>query len=187
MTGQVSYVWSVSTLVEPFGLQWVTMKSPPRLVRSGRPRKRMRVLLIGDGDAFEEAVRRMVGRDALLVPFAAGEVDCDLIVVESSAASQRVLGRIQKLASTVPMLVLPAEARTLQIQQLPANLAHLGYRDVIRRFGRQAVPDYLKALLAEHSGNVTKAAIAAGLERGSLHRLIHDARLDARSFRSKKN
>lgn len=143
----------------------------------------MKVLLVGANPAFEAAVRRMVGRDAKLESFDAGQADAHLVVVEEASMSPRLLDRIRKQVGTTPVLVISADARPLHIQAMPENLARFKYRDVMERFGHQILPEYLSALLQVHSGNVTKAALAVGLERESLHRLMRRYRIDARDFR----
>lgn len=149
----------------------------------------MRVVLVGEGAELEDLVKRMVGGKAELVAFTAkaGEEPVDLVVVETGHASAKKLEQVRAVHPDVPLVVVstssPAATR-LRVQLTPADLTRLTYRQVVDRFGRDVVADYLVALLRKHEGNVTKAALAAGLQRESLHRQMRRHRLRADGFRS---
>jgi transcriptional regulator of acetoin/glycerol metabolism len=149
----------------------------------------LRVVLVGEGSGLEELVKRMVGGKAELVAFVpkAEHVEADLVVVDAEHANAKVLAQVREAYPEAPLIVVstssPASAR-LRLQLTPADLARLTYRQVVDRFGREVVADFVVALLRKHEGNVTKAALAAGLERESLHRLMRRYRLRADGFRS---
>lgn len=143
----------------------------------------MKVLLFGGSLSLDASVRRMVGGEAKIDPLTADQTDADLVVVEEASMTPRLLERIRKQLGAVPVLVIGDETRLLRIEPLPDNLARLKYRDVMERHGRTLLPEYLAALLRAHAGNVTKAALAAGVERESLHRLMRRYEIDARSYR----
>lgn len=145
----------------------------------------MRVVLVGSGAGLEELVRRMVGPGAEIVRLAPG-VTADLVIVEAREAGVRALARIREALPDAPVVVVPSASPVsgrLRLQMTPADIARLTYRQVAQRFGRDVVGDYLTALLRRHEGNVTKAALAAGLERESLHRLMRKFRVKAETFR----
>ena len=143
----------------------------------------MKVLLVGESLAFEASVRRMVGAEAQIDALSADEKEADLVVVEASRMTPRLLDRLGKQIGSAAILVLAEEGRPFRVQPMPPNLARLKYREVVERVGRHVVREYLDALLTEQAGNVTKAALAAGLERESLHRLMRRYRIDATSYR----
>jgi DNA-binding NtrC family response regulator len=148
----------------------------------------LRVVLVGGGSGLEEIVRRMVGVAAELVAFGADrrEASADLVVIESSLATARTLASVRAALPEAPVIVVSVSspaANRLRVQMTPEDLAHFTYRQVVERFGRDVVADYLAALLRRHEGNVTKAALAAGLERESLHRLMRRFRLRGNQFR----
>jgi DNA-binding NtrC family response regulator len=53
-------------------------------------------------------------------------------------------------------------------------------REVVDRFER----DFLERLLDRYAGNVTEAAIAAGMMRSALQRLLRKHRIHSAAFRS---
>ncbi|MBI3893990.1 MAG: sigma-54-dependent Fis family transcriptional regulator, partial [Candidatus Wallbacteria bacterium] len=68
---------------------------------------------------------------------------------------------------------LPEEVRRTRDALPPGEiLAKSPYREVVVRATDHVSREYLVALLQEFRGNVTRAAERAGLERGSLHRLL---------------
>lgn len=143
----------------------------------------MKVLLVGESPGFEAAVKRMVGAEAKIDTFGPDHTEAHLVVMDETAVTPKLLEKIRKQLGPVAVLVLAQDARPLRIQPLPENLARFTYRDVVERIGRHVLRDYLEALLIAHAGNVTKAALAARLERESLHRLMRRHGLDARTYR----
>lgn len=48
----------------------------------------------------------------------------------------------------------------------------LSYKEALAVSSKRFARDYITAILKEHGGNVTKAALHAGINRESLHRLM---------------
>jgi two-component system response regulator AtoC len=69
----------------------------------------------------------------------------------------------------LPPAILAALAATAPAGQA---LAALPYREAMERAQERASREYLVALLTEFRGNVSRAAMRAGMERESLHRLL---------------
>lgn len=63
------------------------------------------------------------------------------------------------------------------------ELAALSYREALASARDRGSREYLSALLKVFSGNVSRAAERAGLERESLHRLLRRHGVDADAFR----
>lgn len=63
------------------------------------------------------------------------------------------------------------------------ELATLSYREALASARDRGSKEYLVALLTAFSGNVSRAAERAGLERESLHRLLRRHQVQAVSFR----
>jgi DNA-binding NtrC family response regulator len=73
----------------------------------------------------------------------------------------------------VALADLPSEVSGGQQGTLPADaLVKIPFREAVDLARDRASRDYLIALLREFSGNVTRAAERAGMERESLHRLL---------------
>lgn len=158
----------------------------------GRP---ARVVSIGRSEEFHERVRAMLGRDAELVPLAPADPvpDCELAIVEWSGAAEAVLAVVARIQSSAPaaaVLVLAPGVRIprqLILGAASEDLGRMTYRQVRELVGSILVPRYLEALLARHEGNVTKAALAARLERETLHRLIRRHALKASDYRRSRD
>ncbi|WP_242344326.1 sigma-54-dependent transcriptional regulator [Anaeromyxobacter terrae] len=68
---------------------------------------------------------------------------------------------------------LPPEVKGTQEGAIPGEvLARMPYRDAVDLARDRVSRDYLTVLMREHEGNVTHAALQAGMERESLHRLL---------------
>lgn len=143
----------------------------------------MKVLMVGESPGFEAAVKRMVGAEAKIETLGPDHTEAHLVVVDETSVTPKLLEKIRKQLGPAAVLVLAQDARPLRIQPMPENLARFTYREVVERVGRHVLRDYLDALLIAHSGNVTKAALAAGLERESLHRLMRRHGIDAHGYR----
>ena len=65
-----------------------------------------------------------------------------------------------------------------------AGLADLPYKDAMDRMNRECTAYYLRALLANFKGNVVEAAAHAGVERGSLYRLMRKNHIMVEEFQS---
>lgn len=66
------------------------------------------------------------------------------------------------------------------------HLATLSYREALADARDRGSREYLEALLKVFSGNVSRAAERAGLERESLHRLLRRHGIDADGFRGSR-
>ena len=64
-----------------------------------------------------------------------------------------------------------------------SNIASLPYREALASERDRATREYLVALLADVSGNVTQAAERAGIERESFHRLMKRHGIRAEDYR----
>jgi two-component system response regulator AtoC len=80
----------------------------------------------------------------------------------------------------LPPAILAALAATAPAGQA---LATLPYRQAMERAQERASREYLVALLTEFRGNVSRAAMRAGLERESLHRLLKKNGLRSDDFK----
>lgn len=147
----------------------------------------MRVWFVCASPAFEARVRRMVGGDVNLEEVEAGRapIEADLIVVSSVSATPQLLTTLRQRAGEAAIMVLPESdsAPALKVQKIPSNLGRMTYRAVLEQLGPHTIPDYLETLLKVHHGNVTKAALAAGVERESLHRLLRRHGVRGHAFR----
>ena len=68
----------------------------------------------------------------------------------------------------------PGPTEPLQVQidtTIPFKLAK---QDLVEEFERR----YIRALLEEHGGNISAAARAAGIDRMSIHKILHRLGLD---------
>ena len=79
---------------------------------------------------------------------------------------------------------LPPEVQARPEGKLPMEmLANLPYKEAVEAARERVSHDYLVALMREFSGNVTRAAERAGVERESLHRLLRKYDLHSEDFR----
>ncbi|MEK6630408.1 MAG: sigma-54 dependent transcriptional regulator [Acidobacteriota bacterium] len=100
-------------------------------------------------------------------------------------------GNVRELRNVIERAVSLAESNQVMPADLPAYLtegrpgAQLcgTFRDTKRRSVAEFEQTYLRALLEECGGNVSRAAARAGLRRTALHRLLTRHGLDARPFR----
>jgi DNA-binding NtrC family response regulator len=119
-------------------------------------------------------------------------------VVEALEA-HRWLGNVWELESVIAQAVAAMTGTTVTIDALPPSfhgrgggggelspdLLSLNYRDMLAVSRERVSKEYFAALLKEAGGNVTQAAVRAGLERESLHRLLKRFGLNADSYRTK--
>ncbi len=105
-------------------------------------------------------------------------------------------GNVRELENAVERAVAVAAAERIGVAELPpevadapggavdpAALATLPYREAMAGARDRVAREYLVALLAEFSGNVTCAAERAGMKRESLHRLLRNHRLRSDDFK----
>ena len=69
----------------------------------------------------------------------------------------------------------------------PTDISSMTYKQAIEVAREQMSYDYLRQLFTKHQGNVTSAALVAGVERESLYRLARRYGLDPASFRSRSD
>ena len=117
-------------------------------------------------------------------------------------------GNVRELENTVAVAVLMADSGVLtaaQLQSHPiagslglgssvpggaaetsmAELVELSYKDAAERMNREITARYLSALLEHFGGNVVMAASHAGVERGSLYRLMRKCDIKAEDFQAR--
>ena len=94
-------------------------------------------------------------------------------------------GNVRELENVIARAVAVSDGPRIGVESLPEeivsaprdresthHLAALSYRECIELARDRASREYLVALMREFSGNVTQAAVRAGVERESLHRLM---------------
>jgi len=108
-------------------------------------------------------------------------------------------GNVRELENAIERAVAVSTGSTIQARDLPAEigespptalppgsvLASLPYREAVEQAHDRVSREYLVALLKEFSGNVTKAAARAGMERESLHRLLKKHGLRPTDYRGR--
>ena len=103
-------------------------------------------------------------------------------VRELENAVERALAVVD--AARVPLEALPPDIASISGRaRLSATLSSLSFREVIELARDRASKEYLVLLMQEFSGNVTKAAERAGIERESLHRLLKRYGLKSNEFK----
>jgi DNA-binding NtrC family response regulator len=68
---------------------------------------------------------------------------------------------------------------------LSPEMTSLSYREMLAASRDRASRQYFEAVLKEVGGNVTQAAVRAGIERESLHRLLRRFGVNADVYRPK--
>lgn len=99
-------------------------------------------------------------------------------------------GNARELRHAIEHAAVMADADTIDVEHLPDELraaapkARRGtYRAACEQAADLAGRTYLVDLLTELGGNVTRAALEAGVERESLHRLLRRHQIDPARFR----
>lgn len=100
-------------------------------------------------------------------------------------------GNVRELRHFIEEAAVFCEGDTLDVVQLPHTTVGLSteapagtWRAVQERAIDTAAREYLPALMRHMNGNVTKAAIEAGMERETLHRLLRRYQIEPARFRS---
>lgn len=100
-------------------------------------------------------------------------------------------GNVRELRHAIEQAAAAAEGEVVEPEHLPESLrggaptAPAGtYRAAVERGADLAGRDYLLQLLRSSSGNVTRAAMEAGVERETLHRLLKKHGIDPARFRA---
>ena len=101
-------------------------------------------------------------------------------------------GNVRELKHALEHAAVMAPGEVVEVHDLPEQLqvgapASLPgtYRDALERAKEAAGHAYVDALLRRHQGNITAAAIEAGVERETLHRLVRKHGLDAAGYRGR--
>jgi DNA-binding NtrC family response regulator len=77
----------------------------------------------------------------------------------------------------------PVPAAALPMSQ--GQVAEMPFREAKERAIQYFHSQYIRRLLEQHGGNISRAADAAGIQRQYLHRLIKEAGIEATEFKSK--
>ena len=101
-------------------------------------------------------------------------------------------GNVRELKHSLEHAAVMADTETVEVGDLPESLQASApqsqpgtYRDALERAKEAAGRTYIDQLLRRHGGNVTAAAIEAGVERETLHRLVRRHGLDAGAYRGR--
>ena len=101
-------------------------------------------------------------------------------------------GNVRELKHALEHAAVMAPGEVVEVNDLPEQLqagapaSQPGtYRDALERAKEAAGHAYVDALLRRHQGNITAAAIEAGVERETLHRLVRRHGLDAAGYRGR--
>ncbi len=100
-------------------------------------------------------------------------------------------GNVRELRHAIEQAAAAAEGDTIDVEHLPETLRGVApaapagtYRAAVERGADASGRDYLVGVLRSASGNVTRAAVEAGVERETLHRLLKKHGVDPARFRS---
>ena len=100
-------------------------------------------------------------------------------------------GNVRELKHALEHAAVMAQGEVVEVSDLPDHLAASAptsrpgtYRDAVECARDAAGRAYLDSLLHRHHGNITAAAVEAGVERETLHRLIRRHGLDAGAYRA---
>jgi DNA-binding NtrC family response regulator len=69
---------------------------------------------------------------------------------------------------------------------LESQMAELPFREAKDRAIQYFHQQYIRRMLEQHGGNISRAAEAAGIQRQYLHRLIKEAGIETTAFKSKE-
>ena len=99
-------------------------------------------------------------------------------------------GNARELRHAIEHAAVMADADTIDVEHLPEELRAAAprsrqgtYRAACEHAADLAGRTYLVDLLTELGGNVTRAALEAGVERESLHRLLRRHQIDPARYR----
>jgi len=151
----------------------------------------IRVLVVARSKAVSELVSGFLQVPTEIIearrpPFPKG---VDLVVLERHPSLARYLSELHSRQPDADIVILrPKGKLSSQLKQraLPGDLARSSYREVVQRASSNVTAEYLKALLTRHNGNVTEAAVAAKVQRESLHRLLKRHGLKASQYRLRR-
>lgn len=99
-------------------------------------------------------------------------------------------GNVRELRHAIEQAAASADGEVIEVEHLPESLrggapvAPAGtYRAAVERAADAGGRDYLIQALRSATGNVTRAAVEAGVERETLHRLLKKHSIDPARFR----
>ena len=99
-------------------------------------------------------------------------------------------GNVRELRHAIEQAATAAEGDVVEVEHLPESLRGIvpfappgTYRAAVERAADAGGRDYLTQVVRSAGGNVTRAAIEAGVERETLHRLLKKHGVDPARFR----
>ena len=110
------------------------------------------------------------------------ELENILAVAVIMAQSDRLSADLLRSQPIARSLGLQSESAGAGPPQGTADVASLPYKQAMEVLNRQCTTHYLMSLLAKFEGNVVDAATHAGLERGSLYRLMRKCGVRVEEF-----
>ena len=100
-------------------------------------------------------------------------------------------GNVRELRHAIEQAAASADGEVIEVEQLPESLRGVApmapagtYRAAVERAADAGGRDYLIQVLRSAGGNVTRAAVEAGVERETLHRLLKKHGVDPARFRA---
>lgn len=100
-------------------------------------------------------------------------------------------GNVRELRHAIEQAAASADGEVIEVEHLPETLRGVApaapagtYRAAVERSADAGGRDYLVQVLRSAGGNVTRAAVEAGVERETLHRLLKKHGVDPARFRS---
>lgn len=100
-------------------------------------------------------------------------------------------GNVRELRHAIEQAAASADGEIIEVEHLPETLRGIApeapagtYRAAVERGADAAGRDYIVHALRSASGNVTRAAVEAGVERETLHRLLKKHGVDPARFRA---
>ncbi len=100
-------------------------------------------------------------------------------------------GNVRELRHAIEQAATASEGESIELEHLPETLRGSApaappgtYRAAVERGAEAAGRDYLIHALRSAAGNVTRAAVEAGVERETLHRLLKRHGIDPARFRA---
>ena len=112
------------------------------------------------------------------------ELENTLAVAVVMTESQKLSAELLKSHPFAKTLGFEGSAARALAQSGPSDLAGLAYKDAMDRMTRECTSNYLRTLLTRFKGNVVEASTHAGLERGSLYRLMRKCDIKVEDFQS---
>lgn len=112
--------------------------------------------------------------------------------------SQEFSGNVRELENIIERGVIFCKTNTLELKDLfldkeqagfypdlDQDVSHLSFKEAKDRMIRFFHEQYIRSLLEQSKGNISKAAEIAGIQRQYLHRLMKEAGINAADFRKR--